>query len=258
VESSPHVLLLFHDEAHRQARVASWVQQGLARGEKILYSSVPDDPLVPALALRTGDAQPVRREGQISVVPSEDVFPEGRQSELIRSALDEGYSAVRLTARADAGLSDMSLDEYRVVDELTDELCTSLPVTALCQLDAASASAATLSAVIGMHSGVIEDIQMRVRRRGHRLDLSGEVDSSSAGVLVEALRSACRLETGRGTVIDLSELTFIDASGCRALAVGTEEHRRTGGSVTIRGASGHIQKVLSLLGVDRLAEMALS
>jgi anti-anti-sigma factor len=77
---------------------------------------------------------------------------------------------------------------------------------------------------------------------------------------VQALRRACRLDlegaTGRApgpaTIIDLSGLTFADVAGCRALAAGTEELRRAGGTVCLVGVSGHLRKVLSLLGTDQL------
>jgi anti-anti-sigma factor len=249
---SPHVLLLHHHETHRQARVVSWVREGLALGEKILYSSVPGDLLVSVLTRWGADVAPAHRDGQIAVFPSEEVFPGGRQAELVQRALDEGYPGVRLFARADAGLTETDLEEYRALDRLTDELCARLPVTALCQLDAGSASAATQATVIRDHSGVVEDAQMRLSRRGPRLLLRGKVDVSSVDLLRQALGSACQVQTGPTTVLDLSELTFVDVSGCRALVIGTEEHRRADGRMTIADTSGHVHKVLSLLGVDRL------
>jgi stage II sporulation protein AA (anti-sigma F factor antagonist) len=252
-EQSSHALLLYRHELHRQTRVVSWVRQGLTRGEKILYSTVPGDTLVPALRTGGREAALALRQGQLSFVPALDFFPGARQAELVHQALDEGYPAVRLSARADAALSHESLDEYQAIDHLMDELCLSLPVTALCQLDAGGASPETLMSLIGSHSGVVEDAQMRLRRRAGQVVISGEVDFSSAAVLTEALRSVCRMEDPSRMVVDLSELTFIDVSACRGLEVGTEEFRRAGGRVTFSGAGGHLRKVMHLLGMHRMA-----
>ena len=245
--------MLYRREIHRQARVVSWVRQGLARGEKILYSAVPGDTLVPALRAGGGEAALALRQGQLTFVPAVEFFPGARQAEFVHEALGEGYPAVRLSARADAALSHESLDSYQAIDLLMDELCLTLPVSALCQLDSGGASPETLTSLIDSHSGVIEDAQMRVRRREGEVILSGEVDFGSAPILTEALSCACRVEAAPMTVIDLSELTFIDVSGCRALVEGTDDLRRAGASVTFRGVGVHIRKVMYLLGMHRLA-----
>ncbi len=251
-DQSSHVLLLYRNELQRQTRLVSWVRQGLGRGEKILYSTVPGDALVSALRTGGRDAALALRQGQLAFVPSTDFFPGARQAELVHRAFADGYPAVRLAARADAALSHERLEDYQAVDHLIDELCTSLPVSALCQLDTASATSEILAALIGSHSGVVEDAQMRLRRRGGALALSGEVDFSSAELLIEALDCLCSLEPATTVVLDLSDLTFIDVSGCRALAVGTDRFRRAGGSVTLSGAAAHVARVLGLLAIDRL------
>lgn len=256
--TSPHVLLLYRDERHRQARLLSWVQQGLSRGEKVLYATVPDDPLLPLLTNGDVTSVPPLRHGQISVVPSQELFPRAKQAELVGLALDEGYPAVRLSARADVALAAGGLEEYQAVDALTDELCASRPVTALCQLDPGSVSDTTLATVMDTHSGGVEHAQMRLRRQGDRVVLSGEVDFTSADLLARALASFCRRTAGRAVVLDLSELTFIDVAGCRALASGTDELRRAGGRLVVHEAGGHLGKVLHLLAIDELAGVELA
>jgi len=256
-DPSSHVLLLYRHEIHRQARVVSWVRQGLVRGEKILYSTVPGDTLVPALRTGRRDAALALRQGQLSFVPATDFFPGARQAELVSRAFDEGYPAVRLSARADAALEDETLEEYQAIDHVMDDLCATLPVSALCQLDAAGADAEVLTSLIDSHSGIIEEAQLRLRRRGGHVVLSGEVDFSNASLLAQALRSVCGAEPASATAIDLSELTFVDVSGCRALAVGTDAHRRRGGTVTVSGVPAHLLKVLALLGMDRLPGVEL-
>lgn len=258
VGSPGHVLLLYRDERHRQARLLSWVEQGLARGEKVVYSTVADDPLLPSLSAGdVGSGSPLR-EGQLTVVPSEELFPGQRQAELVGQALEEGYPAVRLSARAEVALREARLEEYRAVDQLTDELCATQPLTALCQLAEGAADDDTLRTVLDSHSGGVEDAQMRLRRCDGELVLSGEVDFTSADLLARALGSLCRPDAAGRAVLDLSELTFIDVAGCRALALGTESLRRGGGTVVVRGAVGHLGKVLRMLRIDELAGMELA
>jgi len=256
--SSSHVLHTFRQELHRQARVVSWVREGLRRGEKILYSTLPDDTLVPALRTGARDAAVALRQGQLAFIPDTDFFPGGRQAELVQQALDEGYTAVRLSARADAALSRASLEDYLATDLMMDQLCASLPVAALCQIDATAVSTRILMSVIGGHAGEVENADMRLHRREGQGVLSGEVDFSSAEVLTEALRCLCRVEPADPTVIDLGQLTFLDVSGCRALVAGTDELRRDGGNVTLRHASREVRRVMGLLGMDRLPGIELS
>ena len=257
INPPPHVLMLHRQELHRQARAVSWVRQGLARGEKILYSTVPGDTLVPAL--RTGASQVTRalRRGQLSFIPATEFFPGARQTELVNEAFEEGYPAVRLSARAEAALVLEPLAEYEVIDGLMDELSSTSPVSVLCQLDLEAVGSETLRALIGCHAGVIEDVQMRLRRRDEQVILAGEVDFGSAAVLAEALRCLCQVGAAPATVIDLSGLTFLDVSGCRALVIGTDELRRAGGSVTFLGASEHLRKVMCLVGMDRMPGLEL-
>lgn len=257
-EWDSHVLLLYRDEAHRQASVVSWVRRGLERGEKILYSTVPSDTaaLMPVLRLGGVDVERVVRDGQFCFLPLEEFFPGAGQAALVHHALDEGYPGVRLAAQADAALSYLGKDEYQAIDRLMDELCANLPVSALCQYDAGS-SGMNLTTVIDSHLDAVQDVSMRLRRREDGVLVVGELDLSSAEFLTQALHNICQLHRATDVVIDLSELTFVDVSGCRALAAGTETLRRDGGTVFLRGVNGHIRKVMLLLGMDRLTGVEL-
>jgi anti-anti-sigma factor len=251
-DAPPHVLLTFGREMHRQARVVSWVRQGLARGEKIIYSTVPGDTVVPALRTGGREAAVALQHGQFSLVPATDFFPGARQAELVREALDEGYPAVRLAARADEALRQESLGEYQAVDRLMHELCSSLPVSALCQLDTGGVSPQTVTTLIDGHAGVVEDAQMRIFSRAGQIVVSGEVDFSSAAVVTSALRCLSTLDGPSTIIVDLSDLSFVDVAGCRALVAGTDDVRRAGASVTFHGVVGHVRRLMTLLEMDRL------
>ena len=261
-----HVLLLYRDPGHRRASVVSWVKRGLERGEKILYST-PSGDGTPAHELGEGDPDVARavRGGQFTFLPLEDLLPPTGQRTLVRRALDEGYPGVRMSAYANAVIGYLGEDEYQTFDHRMDELCAGLPVSALCQYDAGSATSGrlgpmtgtTLTTVIESHEA-LQGARIRLRRHGDRITVSGEVDLASVEVLAPALQRTCRLEDTAEVVVDLSEVSFIDVVGCRALVVGTDAYRREGGTVTCRGVRRPTRNVMSLVGMDRLRGVELA
>jgi len=176
---------------------------------------------------------------------------------LVQQALEEGYAGVRLAARANAGIGYLGLDGYRRADHLLDELCSTLPVSALCQYDAKSTPATTTAAMIDSHPDALQDLQMRLRHRGDRVLLAGEVDIGSADVLEHALQRIGEIEGASEVTVDLSGLSFVDVVGCRALVSGTDMLRRAGGVVSYQGVNAHMRKVMALLGMDRLPGVRL-
>lgn len=253
-----HLLLLYRDETQRQDAVALWVQRGLDRGEKIFYTQLPDDAaLLPELALRGVEVAEAARQGQFAILPLEDFFPAGGQAALVRGALEEGYPGVRLAARANAALDYLTEQGYQARDRTLDELCVSLPVSAMCQYDPGRTIGQGLAIVIDSHPDALRDAQMRLRRRAEVVFLAGEVDVASAPALTLFLQRACQRAGAAKLVIDLAELTFLDVTGCRAVIAGTGPFRTGGGTLFLRGVSGHLLKVMTLLGMDRLPAVEL-
>jgi ABC-type transporter Mla MlaB component len=85
------------------------------------------------------------------------------------------------------------------------------------------------------------------------LVLCGDVDSFGVGRLVAVLRDA---EVPAHVVtLDVSQLTFIDAAGSRALAGWGHELAATGRTLVLRGASRSLRRVWSLLQLDDAAQL---
>jgi anti-anti-sigma factor len=261
VEWAPHTLLVHREESHRQASVGAWVQRGLQRGDRIYYATVAGDTHAVTDLSRAGvDVPRAVREGQLTFVASEEFFPGAQQAALVERALAEGFPGVRLSAQADPAIREVGPSRFRAIDELMDELCATLPVSVLCQYDALAATdtadAARLATAVDCHLDAIRDAQMRVQRRSDQVSVGGEVDLVSADVLAHALRriggSEHASEEASELVLDLAELAFVDVAGCRALVTGTEALRDGGGRVFLRGVNGQVQKVMALLGIDRL------
>jgi anti-anti-sigma factor len=249
-----HVLLLYRDEPHRQDSVASWVQRGLERGEKIVYTHAPSDSvLLSNLAERGVDVDMAMRVGQLTLLTTEEFYPAGDHRPLIESALAEGYPAVRLTARADAALRFLREEDHLALELLMDGLCATLPVSAMCQYDATGTTSARLAAVIERHPDAVDYAGLQLRRRGQVMAVAGEVDHASAPMVTESLRRVCSLlEEWSVLTIDTSRWSFVDVAGFRAVAAGTDAFRRGGGGVRLSGLRPHMRKVLTLAGVPRL------
>ena len=74
--------------------------------------------------------------------------------------------------------------------------------------------------------------------------LCGEVDLAGADSMLDELSESL---DGRPPVIDVSELTFIDSSGIRALL---QFATRTQRAIVLRRPSDHLRKILTIAGVD--------
>jgi anti-sigma B factor antagonist len=80
----------------------------------------------------------------------------------------------------------------------------------------------------------------------HVVTVSGEVDLSSAPRLAETL-----VQFTNGTVIvDLSDVTFFDASGLRALMAARRHIERRNGRLIVHGMSRNVRKVLDAVDLD--------
>ena len=75
------------------------------------------------------------------------------------------------------------------------------------------------------------------------LVLSGEIDSFTAPEL------ATRLGEDGIAVIELSEVTFIDSSGLRALVEAHQRRLEAGSSLTLRSPSAAVQRLLEISGL---------
>lgn len=78
----------------------------------------------------------------------------------------------------------------------------------------------------------------------------GELDFAGAVPLKERL-----METGAAmVVVDLAELTFVDAAGISALLSAREELGREGRRLVLRGALPQTRRVFDVLGLAHLLE----
>src|SRR5579859_4139965 len=86
---------------------------------------------------------------------------------------------------------------------------------------------------------------------GHLLvAVSGEIDISTAPALRLALTLAIRAAI-TGVIVDLGEVTFIDALGLRALAGASAQARHLPGGLRLAAIPGHMLRLLKLTQLDQ-------
>ena len=83
----------------------------------------------------------------------------------------------------------------------------------------------------------------------HTLVLAGELDIASAPILETAISSLCENGTAR-IVLDLSELTFMDSTGLRALLAADKLCAANGQTFSVTGATAPVQRLFELTGVS--------
>ena len=95
------------------------------------------------------------------------------------------------------------------------------------------------------------DLQTSALPDGRLVTVRGELDMATASQLGDALQpNGVSL-----TYVDVSELTFIDSSGLRALIGAAAEAQRSGGALRLRGTLQPIvERTFHVSGADRLLE----
>lgn len=85
-----------------------------------------------------------------------------------------------------------------------------------------------------------------------RVTVAGELDAATAPDLVAALRPLVAHPSG-SVVVNMSEVSFMDSSGLRALIHAANDAKAAGGSVVLVAVSAAVNRLLEVTGlVDHL------
>lgn len=256
-----HLVLLHDSEAQRRTGVAAWVRRGLALKEKILFTEPsthgPGRRLVAVLEQQQVAVEQALESGQLQVVPADSTaYDPAWQMGVIETALRDGYPSVRWAGDAETAWSVMSPRVHAGVEQATDELCRSHPLSVLCLYPT---SAMSLTEVCSFHGAGLRNASLTASCSANGVSLAGEVDISNCELLQALLLARTSTADGTTYTLDLSELTFLDVTGTRAIVSGTYGYRRGGGHVLIRtvNASRPVERVLRLLGVDKGGDISM-
>ena len=89
---------------------------------------------------------------------------------------------------------------------------------------------------------------------GPTLVLSGDFDARSTWEVRNALRERL-VGTEQDVVVDLTDVTFIDATAMRVLAYASREAARSGNHVTLRGCGPAVRRMLHLSRLMRFVDV---
>jgi anti-sigma B factor antagonist len=87
------------------------------------------------------------------------------------------------------------------------------------------------------------------------LVLSGDLDLAVAPELQDVVIRLLPPDEVRAVAIDLSEVTFIDSTVIGIVAMGHKRAARSGGHLVVVGASGRVERVLELTGINSMLDV---
>ena len=249
-----HVLLFYDEESQRRAGVATWVHRGLTQGAKILCTQPPDDPPDRSLAGLFREEPHVleaMERGQIQVIPADpSTYDPAFIETVVDEALSEGYPSVRWTGDATTAWDVIPRSRHELVERATDELCTSRPLSVLCQYSAVECGDA-IGFLSQSHGGGLREQLFQAAPVEGGLAVAGELDASNQQILISLLTAATAAAGSDPFVLDLRCLDFLDLPGARGLMFGTLDHRSGGGQVRLESPQPHVAQLIHLLGIDQ-------
>jgi hypothetical protein len=255
IECAPgdHVCWVYGSEDDFLATAASFLEDGLRRGEAILY--VGDGEELGA-SLPTLE---VERAHDRYSAPDTDPAP---QVEGYRRLTEEALAAGKTGLRVAADVTSIVTGEaartpFMAYEIAVDRYISRAPMTALCAYDAAAlGDAASDFACVHRRRRAPDgaaDPGFSLYPAGERFNVTGEVDASNADRLARALEAAAIASADADVQLDLGELSFIDLKGVQVLA----EFARAfppGRSIEIDDARGLVTTVSRSVGWDDLLD----
>lgn len=249
-----HLVLLYRSEEEYDVSLAGWVRRGLDRGEKVVVTRLvgeTEDRVLRLYADAGVDGAPQPRAQQVVWLPPAQFYPPQGQERLIAQALAEGFSCVRMSARASTALSIMSESGYLAAEQAMDRHCREGSMSALCAYHR-PAPTEPLRDTLATHSGGVRAVGLNSSCEGTGVRLCGEVDLVTSDVLAAALVAAVATAADpHQLVLDLSRLDFIDVAGSRTLLRETADFRAAGGLLVLDRIQRPVARALRLMDLDR-------
>ncbi len=96
-------------------------------------------------------------------------------------------------------------------------------------------------------------VRIEKNENGMTAYIQGEIDHHSAKEIREAIDFAAESSLPELLVLDFKDVTFMDSSGIGLVMGRYKLVQSMGGELHLRNISSHIQKVMKLAGLDKLA-----
>lgn len=252
-----HVCWVVDAETTKRDAVVSFLRDGLARGERLLYvATQPRDDLI-----ALGDVDGLIADGRLRVEPVTGLFRDRhvdpvtqveRLRRLTADALADGYAGLRLATDGTTLVTDADRRRaFMTYEVLADRYIASAPLSALCAYDdrVLGLGASELASVHRHRHATrpTSDPRFSVHLAGPRVFVAGEVDLANHERFATALNATAACDDG-DLVLDLSELSFIDSRGVSE--VRDLLARASGRRVAIEDPRGFVRTIATALAWD--------
>lgn len=217
-------------EARRQA-VTKYLRTGLLQNEKLFFvAPEPEERLQMDILFPEAQIESLRRTGRLAVIATEDAYLPGGAFDadarlgaydvLVSAALREGFTGLRVAADAtQVVLHEQAMETFASYELRAGMLAQRLPFAALCLYDRRACSGDAIEELHAVHPRNIEvghsHPRFRLYPKNGRLVLAGDVDVTIADSVYRLLVAAGR--DSDALALDLSDVSFIDVAGMRAL-----------------------------------------
>ena len=246
---------MYGEDSERRAGLVAWVRRGLDLDAKILCTEPPGALTAGSVAglLRDDpEALAAMGRGQVEVVPADrSAYEPAFVTTVVERALREGYPCVRWAGDATTAWRLMSRRRHRLVEQATDRLCRTRPLSVLCQYPHPEAHR-TIGFLGRAHASGMRGELFQVAWEDGGLAVAGELDITNHHTLRHLLETTTSAARSDPFVLDLSGVSFLDLPGARALLLGTLDHRNRGGRVRVQAAQPHVAELVRLLGIDEV------
>jgi anti-anti-sigma regulatory factor len=261
-----HVCWVYEDEADFLDIARRYLEDGLARGERLLYVGEPhpadlrteDGPLADVDGLIARGALQVLDLG--AGYQSSGAFAPAEQLAFYDAATAEARAAGYTGLCVVAEISGLAADPVRRADlmrweHLADEFIGSgSGMRALCAYRS-GLGREILTDVASVHPLVRDDAggpPFHAWFEGEAIVLAGALDTFGADRLEQVL-AGTRID-GPTVTLDLSRVEFVDVGGCRAIARWARRLHDRGALLELTGTSRVFRKMWRVLGFDDYAK----
>jgi anti-anti-sigma factor len=249
-----HVLVVARPQESANL-LGPWVEQGLREADRVICARPDSDVPGTSLALLTEDERtgPLFRgaaaTGQLLILPANEFYPPGKVEDLADAARKDGYAGVRMIGEAVTALALLGPRGYQRLEDDFEALTLRAGTGVWCIYDPDQVSADLTCGHAQLHRDGVQSAVFRLTSTPRSVHLTGELDSTLAGIVEAALHDLLSHLPGLRLTLDISELTFCDAAGARALLTGTAAARARGVTIWLMRPTGAVSRVLALIGV---------
>jgi anti-anti-sigma factor len=276
VEDADHVCWAYDDGAVGDAAfedaAVRFLRSGLDRGDRLMWVGDGAEERLRRAGGALGDVDGLRARGALELVPvsgayaTATTFSPAEQfvfyGDRAREARAEGYAGIRVVAEVTAlAAHPQHCADFVRWEHLADDLAASgSGFSALCAYRAAEvdrevlADAAAVHPVSSAPGAPSFRLWVEPDEAGGRIAVAGEVDVVAAARFRRLLEGT-HLDTPVVT-LDLSQVTFIDLAGARAVAAVGRAVGARGGRLVVTGSSRLFRRMWQIIGFADVAEVS--